>query len=378
MQIRIGILVPRSDMFPTLGKDLLTGFKEGVNNSDNAPTIQYLVEGIGAAATDSLVRAAEKMILQEDVDLTISFCSNHILERLVKVFDAYKKPLIHVGLGSNVIKEMHHSPYVAYHSLNIWQAAYAAGKYAAEKYGKKGSISTSYYDGGYQHSQAFVAGYTDHGGEIAHFYVAPMEYQKESYDAMIDGMTEANPDVAFLLFSYKEGDKVLNVLSESELNGKIPFVAIPTLTDESVYESNHKLDGVVSVASWAFDDPNPVMKGFVDLMDEKHQTAPNIMHLLGYEMGQLMASLYTEYECIPNDISEKLRNLTTDSPRGVLTYNSYGESQVDSFKIRKFNFNEVRYHNTVVDTMDTSITANLYSRFEALEYGGWQNPYICT
>ena len=105
---------------------------------------------------------------------------------------------------------------------------------------------------------------------------------------------------------------------------------------------------------------------------------PNLIHLLGYEMGQATSQLLETHGEIPSKLSEALQKLTIATPRGNLSYNAYGESQVEEFKIRKFNFNEVRYHNEVIGTVEADFSSGLYKQFEPLEYTGWQNPYICT
>ncbi|HPF12563.1 MAG TPA: ABC transporter substrate-binding protein [Flavobacteriaceae bacterium] len=379
MELKIGILPPRSDMFPSLGKNLLDGFKLGTTDLDPAQfSFQFRIEGIGNAADDGTIRTAEKMILQEEVDVLLSFCSSYILERMVSVFDAYQKPLIHIDLGSNGIKSRHLSPYVAFHSLNVLQSAYAAGAYAAKTHGKKALLVASFYDGGYQHTAALVKGFTDHGGFIVNNYVGPMDYKAETYENMIQFIEASEAEVVFLLFSFKEGDKVLHALSQSALNGKLPFVTLPMLTDESFNHRNHHLQQVTSVASWSFDEMLPAMETFVQKANEAFQSPPNIMHLLGYELGLVITTLLKTYGNIPKEIVSSLQNLTIDSPRGILNYTSNGESQVDSYKVRTFNFNEVRYHNTVIDTMDSSLTATLHAAFEDVDYAGWQNPYICT
>ena len=138
MEIKIGILLPRSDMFPTLALDFLNGLKLAFRNSrlgDFVPN--FIIESVGNATGDPMLRTAEKMILQEDVDLTISFCSIFKLKELIGIFNAYKKPLIHVDLGGNVLKEEHISPHVIHHTLNLWQSAYFSGVYAANTFGRK-------------------------------------------------------------------------------------------------------------------------------------------------------------------------------------------------------------------------------------------------
>ena len=379
MEIKIGILLPRSDMFPTLALDFLNGLKLSFNKENTTTIIpKYIVEGIGTASDDGLIRIAEKMILQEDVALVISFCSLFKLSNLASVFNSYQKPLIHVGLCGNAIKEEHVSSQIIYHSLNIWQSSYAAGVYAAKTYGKKAAMASSYYDGGYQHSAAFVQGFMDEGGEIANYFVAQMDYKEETYAAMLDGIRECNPDVVFTLFSFKEGIKVMEILSKSDLNGKVPFMAIPLLTDETINKEDLKLEKMLSVASWSFSDDNPQMKAFIEESKSAYNKPPNIMGLLGYEIGQALAMTINTHEGIPANFSEAFKKYPLDSPRGTLTYNKYNESQVDSFKIRKFQFNQVGYHNVVIETMDASFSENLYSKFEEQPYAGWQNPYICT
>lgn len=376
MQQKLGILVPRSEMYPTLGKDFLSGIKLGLDTRQD--DIQCIIEGIGSASDDNLIRTAEKMVLQEEVDLTVSFCSAHLLEELVKSTTAYSHPLVHASLGSNVLKQVHQSEQVIHHSLNFWQAAYQAGAHAVAQYGPRIAVAASYYDGGYMHTQAFIAGLTDHGGDIASFHVAPMDYKSNDFQTMIEEIQSSEADAAFLIFSFKEGDKVLQALADSPLNGSVPFMAIPTLTDESFNHRNHGLKSMTSIASWSFDDPNPMMQNFVESFTQKQNSPPNIFGLLGFEIGHTVKHMLDTHGHIPKKLQTELQTIALESPRGMLHYNSNGESQVETLKIRNFNFNQVRYHNTVIDSLPTLSAEDLYPKFEAVAYSGWQNPYICT
>lgn len=379
MGLKIGILLPRSDMFPTLARDFLNGLKlslHSLNTTKLAP--KFIVEGVGTASDDTLVRTAEKMLLQEEVDLTISFCSIYKLDELIGVFNAYKKPLIHIDLGGNIVKQQHISDHVLFHTLNLWQSAYTAGVYTAKNYGKSCMVASSFYEGGYQLTESFVKGFTDTGGTITNYFVASMDYKTETYEALIKGVQETEPDFIFTLFSYKEGVKVFDILSKSDLNGKTPIIALPLMTDETVNTENYEMKDVTSIASWSFDDETPQMKAFISRLKEEYNDLPNIMSLLGYEIGQIIAEALNATEGIPAKLGEYFKNKTIDSPRGALTFNTYNESQVDSFKIRKFNFNKIRYHNSVIGIIDTSSMGDLHSKFQSSPYSGWQNPYICT
>ncbi|MDC8004522.1 ABC transporter substrate-binding protein [Aureisphaera galaxeae] len=379
MDIKIGILLPRSDMFPTLALDFLNALKLSFNKINTTEVVpKFLVEGVGTASDDSIVRLGEKMILQENADLVVSFCSHYKLADLAGVFKAYQKPLIHVNIGGNAIKQEHVHPNVVYHSLNLWQSCYAAGMHAAKKYGTKAAMAASYYDGGYQHSQAFIQGYTSQGGKIVNYYVSPMDYKSESFETMVAGIRESNPDVVFTLFSFKEGAKVMNILGSSDLSDKVPFVAIPLQTDETANTEDYGIKNLISIASWSFDEDSEYMNAFISEIKESLKKAPNIMALLGYEVGQVIAEVINTHGTIPTALADGLKNVQIPTPRGVMHYNAYNESQTDLLKVRQFTFNDVGYHNTVVDTIEASFMEDLYAKLEDIPYSGWQNPYICT
>ena len=379
MEIKIGILLPRSDMFPTLSLDFLNGLKLSLSNlTDKNIEFKYIVESIGNAADDTALRVAEKMILQEEVALTISFCSFYKLKELVTIFDSYKKPLIHLDLGGNVLKKEHTSPYVLHHTLNLWQSAYISGKYAADNFGKKAALAISFYDGGYHLTDAFVQGFTDHGGEIVFSYVSPMDYKSETFESMLSGIKESKPDVVFSLFSYKEGKKIFETLSKSEINGQIPILAFPLMTDEQINTEDYKIKDVYSVASWSFDEDSLEMKEFLSDFKITHVKDPNIFNLLGYEVGTTITHCLKDDGSIASEIKTHLNLKNIDSPRGELTYNNYNESEISDFKLRKFNYNKIKYHNTVIEILETTISDKTYQKFEDLQLSGWKNPYICT
>ena len=378
MELKIGVLLPRSDMFPTLAMDFLNGLKLSLKNYGSHINSKFLVESTGTAADENLLKTAEKMILQEDIDLAISFCSIHILEEFENIFTANKRPLIHIDLGGSVIKKAHNSPYVLHHTLNIWQSAYAAGKYAAKHLGKKAFIAASIYDGGYQISESLLRGLEEEGGIIVGQYVGPMDYKSETFDAMFSKIEEVQPEVIFCVFSHKEGVKIFNKLAKSNLNGTIPFMAIPLMTDETSNTENYKIENVHSIASWAFDDENPQMQDFIKSYVDAHEEKPTIISLMGYEVGLTLALCVSSEGKITKKLTEAVQNKNISTPRGILKYNGSNESQVESFKLRKFQFNKTSYHNIVIETLDASFSENLYEVYEERAYTGWKNPYICT
>ena len=120
------------------------------------------------------------------------------------------------------------------------------------------------------------------------------------------------------------------------------------------------------------------MQNFINEYLQAYEELPNIIGLLGFEVGLTMLEIINSKGKIEVPLSDALNKKSIDSPRGKLTYNCMNESQTASFKLRKFNFNKTTYHNTVIENIDASFFENLYSEFEEIPYTGWLNPYICT
>ncbi|MCE4564243.1 ABC transporter substrate-binding protein [Maribellus sp. CM-23] len=379
MSIKIGILLPRSDMFPTLPLDFLNGFRLALSvRGDNAEAPKLLIESIGNATGDSVLKTAEKMILQENVDLTISFCGIFHLRELVEAFTAYKKNLIHIDFGGNIINREHVSPFVIHHSLNLWQSAYRAGETAALEIGKNAAVAASFYDGGYHLVESFVRGFTAKGGTIIFPYVAPFDYKSESYQNLVDGLQYHKPDFVYSLFTHKEGQKVLKVLSEKLGNKDLPFIWSPLIDLRDEVSKDYALKRILSFSTWNFNSDEPEMQSFQNAHTKKFSCPPNLINLLGYEAALTVLNSVDSSGKLPPELGAFSSGLLTRGPRGELTYNSYHESQTPAHFVQQYDFTEQPYSRTVIKTLALNGEEKLYEQFKDLPVSGWQNPYIIT
>jgi len=363
-------------MFPTLALDFLNGFRMGLSvRGDNVDTPKLLIESIGNATGDSVLKTAEKMILQENVDLTISFCSIFNLKDLVSIFTAYKKNLIHLDLGGNIITQEHVSPYVVHHTLGLWQSAYRSGEFAAQKLGKNAAIAASFYDGGYHLVESFIRGFTANGGTIIFPYVAPFDYKSETYQNLIDGLHNSKPDFVYSLFTYKEEQKVLNTLTEKLINDGLPIIWSPLI---DLNQDTYELKNVISISSWDFDNNDPEMENFIRSYQQKYSALPNVISLLGFETALTVSNAEDNKGKLPSHLGNFSEKLTMQGPRGELSFNSFHESQVPVHFVRKYDFSDHTYTRTVLEKIERNGEEKLYDQFKDLPASGWQNPYIIT
>jgi branched-chain amino acid transport system substrate-binding protein len=348
------------------------------NQSDEHSYVpKFIIESVGNATDSSVLQRVEQMLLQEETDVIVCFCSYFMLDSLVTIANSYRKPIIQVTLGARVLKPIHHSPYVLHVSLNLCQTSYLSGKYAAQNFGKKAALLSSFYDGGYQLTESFFQGFTDHQGEIVYNYVSPMDYKSETFDTLIEGLKQTNPEVLFSIFSYKEGNKVMAKMAQSGFDS-IPTIAIPLLTDESNELEVQLPENFYSIASWAFGEETKLMNDFKVYYLEKYAETPNIFSLLGHEVGTMLSHCLQIERSIPSQIGTYFSNKTLSTPRGELRFSQYNESIPLFFKLRKLEQTEDNFQNAVIEVLDSSFSEVIYKKMEELPYTGWKNPYICT
>jgi hypothetical protein len=180
------------------------------------------------------------------------------------------------------------------------------------------------------------------------------------------------------LFSYNEGHKVFDVISKSPLNGKIPFLASPLMTEENRNSENYNLNNVFSISSWAFDEETPAMKNFQTNYSALYKDSPNVIGFLGYEAGLTISVCVERNSEIPSKIGDFVNSMILETPRGELTFSDFNESQVPSNKVRQFLFADNQYKNRIVKTIHLSNQKELCDKFKDLPYSGWQNPYLIT
>jgi branched-chain amino acid transport system substrate-binding protein len=376
MMMKIGLFLPQSDMFSKLSLEFMNGIRLPFKTLETGQP-QFLIENIGNGSEIDMIKKIEKMLLQDEADAIVCFCGYFLLDQLVKIGNTYKKPIFHITLGARVLKQKHYSPYLIHQSLNLSHTAYLSAQIGVEKYGKKAAMLSSFYDGGYHMAEAFYNGILDNGGEIVFNYVSPMDYQSESFENMISGLIQSKPDFVFMIFSFNEAKKIMDILLKNGFED-LPKIGIPLMTDESMLTNDAYPNNFFSIASCAFDSNENDMNHFKSLYQEYYSESPNIIGLLGFEVGTMVLQCIQDEGKIPNQIGDFFKNKTIKSPRGHLNLTSFNETITTEFKLRKLEPVNGKFHNSVIEKIENYSATQLYKKMAEVPDTGWKNPYICT
>ena len=371
----IYLLIPRSNMFPTMGQDFIKGLSFAFEQNNNEkPT--FIIESIGNGTDEAIIQQVEKKLLEDAFDLALGFCGKELVNGLVQLFDAYQKPFIHTDLGANYCEYYNTSDHVVHLNLNLWQSCYNAGKFAVEKHGKRIALASSFYDGGYQLIHGFLNGILAAGGEIVYNYVSQFEYTNEEFTAFYDTLDQVKPDAVMFAFSYKEGAAILNHEKAKETNSKFPFYTNAIQVDkQTIGHSNCNLSNLFSVASW--DETSENILQLKSMFETTTKKEFNIVTLLAFKAGELISNAITldRNTSIVSQLQGKKIPLVT----GNISLNDSHELISERVTLRQLISNNDSHEQKKIISFSNE-AKNPYSQEELdiITGSGWKNPYICT
>ncbi len=122
MSLVAGLLLPRSTDYPALGFDILDGLRYNLKGTGQEDA-RFLTENIGYGEDHDLNYAkAEKLVLQDNVDVVIAYCSAANAEPLYNLAGISGKPFIFLDAGMQ-LPEMAPHPNCYYISYRVYMPA---------------------------------------------------------------------------------------------------------------------------------------------------------------------------------------------------------------------------------------------------------------
>ncbi len=368
MALKIGFLLPNSETYPLMITDFLNGFKYSFTQN-HLPIPEIHFEGIGNGTDASILRLAEKTIIQENVDMMVGFCGLNHLGKMINLMKTYQKSFLHTDFGGTILDKEFKDEFTVHHSLNIWESFYYAGIYAAQNIGKQVAVINSFYEAGYQLLYCFLKGFEQAGGNITSIQVAKADYKHYDFDTFLDKVQEGNPDFIFSNFTHKESEIVFQKMKDKRILDKLPVVYNPLANHVFLDNLATKYE-MIAVSSYFVNPKNSWETGF----KETYKRTANEATLLGFEAGLISVNTIEKIAELEIPISKVLSNASIKSPRGEIKINQHNESTFESIVIKKSS----------LSIEELSLKEALFSEFsletlrEEQTFGGWFNPYLCT
>jgi branched-chain amino acid transport system substrate-binding protein len=374
--LKAGILLPRSAMYPALGLQLLTGFKENLKLEGIHEEIELFTDNIGFGINEpEIYNKAEKMILGQDVDMIILCADIIITEMLQPLFTATNKILLVVNFGANFPDSWQPASTTIVHSLNFCMHASLTGKLAAKETNKQAANVVSYYDGGYRQCFSMLNGHQSNGGTARFNHVTSLKAEDFTLAPLI-GFLEEHTDVKTLLclFAGKQAQHFYREIKPVQAKLDLVLYGSPMMFIEELEKT-----GIRGFVPWHVSLNNEANNSFREAIHSSPGNTANYFYLLGWEAAVIVHEIIEMKNDGKSDapgIIQKLTGIELESPRGwikfdVATHHSYGPSYL---AICRDNDVVIRTEAEDVDAAWKTFTSE--SNLQG-ERSGWRNTYLC-
>lgn len=382
--LRIGILLPRSTIYPSIGLDMLHGVKTYLKTHQLIDQVQLFTDNIGFGIDEAdIYTKAEKMLLQEDAQIVIVCADERIQELLKPIFTATNKILIMLNLGANLPETWSTAPTCITHSLNFCFHAWLTGKEAANAASKEAVNIISYYDGGYRVCYSLLNSHQQNGGVPAYNYVTKLklaEFDLQPIDAFLTENKEVK--TALCLFSgeqavqFYQDIKPIQQKHSLTLYGSAMMQA-PTLKKE--LPADFSFVDMLAFVPWYSELPNAANQIFKEKIAAGGHQPANYFSLLGWETGILIAQMLPLFESgmAAVEMVQQLMAASFETPRGRVSIDAHTHYSYGNAWLVKTN---EQFSATVVKELtDVEASWTAFTSEPGLkgEISSWRNTYLC-
>lgn len=316
MSLRIGLLLPRSTDYPSMGFDVLDAFRLAMKH-ESISDVNFFTEntGFGEDAKDIYTKA-ERLIIQQDVNMIVAYASPLATADLHALADTTGRTFLVLDAGMQYI-ETAPSQNVLHITLQGLHACRLIARMAGES-GKRVLNATSFFDAGYRGPYDIARGIAETGGSIAGNYVSGHridEFSISNYMSLLN-TTDSNA-VAACFSTYLSGLFMEALKKDAPASVPHPFYCSPFMAEEQLL-TKHAFPGgeFHTVVPWSVNLSSPAQQTFSGLLRAEKNKTSNIFHVLGWEAGLVTARILNEEKPAATAVKDKI----FDSPRGPLVF----------------------------------------------------------
>ena len=380
----IGILLPGSTLYPSIGMDFLQGLKSSFEYH-KCTDLDFKIDIIGYGLKDEeLYAVAEKYLIVDNAELVIAYLEDYHAAKLSPLFAAAGKLLIIVNAGANYpdisISQIKNT---IFQSLNDSLCCFLTGKHVTKKAeGITAIMATSFFDGGYRHTHAMTNAFTNSGGTIEHNYVS--HYKKEAFNTdTLTTFIEDRADVKNLLAIFS-GDsarffyeKLADISSKAHLNwycSPMMFDCTPGDFEEA------KPDVPMNIRGYTFWVPeleNKINHTFLEYYRAKNNKEANLFSMQGWETALLVMEYLQQLKNTPNCESAIIQLISKEikSPRGTIFINKERYIIAPAYLVSASGKLQITIEETISDT--TEPWQEMVAQIPDELYTSWRNTYLC-
>lgn len=324
--IRIGLLVPQSGVYKSLGDDMKAGFELYVKEKGNklgGRDVQVVLADEGETA-DSGKAAADKLVKQDKVQVVTGVVNSAVMNGTVDLFETSGIPLV----GSNA------SPTTLTGKTFVWRTSYvndepgkALGGYVAKQNKGPVYLLAADYQAGKDEVSGFKETFGTAGGKVAGEVYTPFPTTK-NFQPFLAGLQKSGASQVFTFYAGGAAVDFVKQFDQFGLTGKVTHYSAGFLTEGGVLKAQAgTAKGTLTAMNYSADLDNATNRKFVDGYKAATGRMPTTYAMASYDAAQVIDKAIAGAGDNPtsaaiNDAIKKIGEI--DSPRGAWSFNDNG------------------------------------------------------
>jgi branched-chain amino acid transport system substrate-binding protein len=378
--LKVGLLTPRSTLFPALSTEWLTGLKLFLKHRGMSEKISLSIDNIGFGINEQEIYSkAEKLVLQEDYDVVVLFADNHAADMLKPLFTAVGKLLLVVNFGANFPDSWEASPFVLYHSLNFCFHAGLTGKLAASGHSKEAINVLSYYDGGYRQCFCMLNSHQSHGGIPVLNHITQLRLNEFTLNPVAEFLdNNAGTQNLICLFAGEQAERFYQEIIPICKKHQLCLFVSPMMFDETIKTGGENNEiNVTGYIPWHSSLDNDANRIFKDVYHSATGKKVNYFSLLGWETGILLATIIEKQGGDPATLISSLTNENLNSPRGWLKLDARTHHTYGTVYLAKLIAGSAIVVQKESENMQKEWGLFTQIKLAPGESSSWRNTYLC-
>jgi branched-chain amino acid transport system substrate-binding protein len=374
MQVRIGFLMPRSTDYPAMGFDMLDGLRAHLELL-GIDDLKLFTENIGFGEDHALTYArAEKLLLQEDVQVLIAYSSIQNAEPLFAMAKSSGRLFVFLDAGMQLSTEdkVQGAWFI---SLQGMQACNKLGKIAGAG-ARKALMATSFFDAGYSGLLNSSRGLEEAGGSMCAHFVSRHKISEFSIEEYLQLLGSSGAEAVVANFSIYLSELFLKSLKEAGGRSvSLPVYCSPFMGEEELLSKCEFPGGDLQIiVPWSQRIENEAQQLFVKTIKDKKDKTANLFHLLGWEAAQVIVQAI-------NKGQDSLTDFSFESPRGKVTFHPKTKTTyAPLYKGKITSDNALKCQLQINEVIEVAAQEHeaVYSEKQEGIYSGWKNNYFCA
>jgi branched-chain amino acid transport system substrate-binding protein len=324
--IKIGLLVPQSGVYKSLGDDMKAGFEVYLEENDNmlgGVEVEVVVADEGETA-DSGKAAADKLVKQDEVTVVTGVVSSAVMNGVVDLFETNKIPLV----GSNA------SPTTLTDATFIWRTSYvndqpgeALGGYVAENVDGEVYFLAADYQAGLDEVTGFKRSFEAAGGQVADEVYTPFP-GTTNFQPFLANVQSSGAEALFSFYAGGAAVEFVKQYDQFGLKGEVEHYSAGFLTEGGVLDGQgSSAEGTFTAMNYNYDLDNEINNAFVEAYEAKTDRKPTTYAMASYDAAKVldMAIEAAGGEVDSEAINEAIGQIEeVESPRGTWTWSDIG------------------------------------------------------